>query len=143
MATSTFPRVKAALVEKLNDADWPARKPTVSYGWPRTDTREIVAIGGTTSSEQTWAQLGARRRDEDYRIEVAIMVTTPGQSQQKATERAFELLGVIENALRTDPGLGLEGVICAEVADPQVDEAPDTEGYIALVITGIRVTARI
>jgi hypothetical protein len=143
MATSTFPRVKAALVEKLTDANWPSRKPTVSYGWPRTDTREIVAVGGTTSSEQRWAQLGARRRDEDYRIEVAIMVTTPGQSQQSATERAFELLGVIENELRDDPGLGLEGVICVEVADPQVDEAPDTDGYIALVITGIRVTARI
>lgn len=143
MATASFPRVKAALVQKLTDADWDGRRPTISYGWPRTDTRELLAVGGTTSSEQRWAQLGARRRDEDYRIEVAIMVTTPGKSQQAATERAFEILAVMENVLRSDPILSEPGVIAVEVADPQVDEAPDTEGYIALILTGIRVTGRI
>jgi len=144
MASSSIPRAKAALVDILDAADWPAPRPTVSYGWPRDIDRELVMIGGTADGEQRWTSFGPRRRDEEYRIEVAVQVIRPGLSQRQATERAFELLAVIEAELRELPDLGL-GVelIVAELAVPRLREGPETEGYAALVTAGVGIRARI
>jgi hypothetical protein len=71
-------------------------------------------------------------------------VIRPGLSQRQATERAFELLAVIEDVLRTSPdlGLGVELTV-AEIATPRLREGPDAEGYAAVVTVGVGVRARI
>lgn len=143
MSSSSVPTVKAALVELLEAASWPAPRPAVSYGWPREVPREIVQVGGTTQGEQTWAAFGTRKRDETYRLEIAVQVIHPGQSQRAATERAFALLAVIEDVLRDHPTLGLADTLVAEIANPQLREGPEIEGYAAVVTAGIGVRARI
>jgi hypothetical protein len=144
MSSSSIPRVKAALLELLEGASWPSPAPTVSYGWPRDIDRELVMVGGTVDGEQTWTSFGPRRREETYRLELAVQVLRPGLTQQQATERAFELLAVIEDVLRTTPdlGLGLELTV-AELAVPRLREGPDTEGYAAVVTAGVGIRARI
>lgn len=143
MSSSSVPTVKAALVELLEAASWPAPRPAVSYGWPREVPREIVQVGGTTQGEQTWAAFGTRKRDESYRLELVVQVIHPGQSQRAATERAFALLAVIEDVLRDHPTLGLADTLVAEIANPQLREGPEIEGYAAVVTAGIGVRARI
>jgi hypothetical protein len=144
MSSSSIPRAKAALFDLLSAAAWPAPAPTVSYGWARDIDREVVMIGGTVDEEQTWASFGPRRRDETYRLKFVVQVTRPGLSQRQATERAFELLAVIEDTLRTTPdlGLGIELTV-AELADPRLREGPDTEGYAAVIEAGVAIRARI
>lgn len=144
MATSSIPRVKARLVERLDAAEWPGDRPQVTYGWPRDEQRELVAVVGTSErSEQTTAALGGRSRNEDYGLQVIITVQNPGLTQQQATERAFELLGVVEDVLRDDPTLGLGGLFVAEIDQPDLREAPAAEGYVAQVLARVRVRARI
>lgn len=143
MATSSIPRVKARLVERLDAAEWSGDRPQITYGWPRDEQRELVCIGGTIESEQRWVALGGRQRDEDYGLQVIVTVRRPGLSQTQATDRAFVLLGVIEDVLRADPTLGLDELFAVEVAQPRLAEAPDVEGFIAQVVTAVRVRARI
>jgi hypothetical protein len=144
MSSSSIPRAKAALLDLLTSATWPGPAPTVSYGWPREIDREVVMVGGTTDGEQEWVSFGPRRRDESYRIELVVQVLRPGFSQQQATERAFALLAVVEDVLRTTPdlGLGIELTV-AELAAPRLREGPDSEGYAAVVTAGVGVRARI
>lgn len=142
--SSSIPRAKAALLELLEAAAWPAPRPTVSYGWPREIDREVVMVGGTTEGEQSWVAFGPRRRDESYRLQVAVQVLRPGLTQREATERAFELLAVVEAELRAHPDLGLgPELIVAELAVPRLREGPDPEGYAAVVTAGVGVRARI
>lgn len=144
MATSSIPRVKARLVELLDGAQFPGDRPTVSYGWPRDPTRELVAVTQTIErTEQTWVALGGKKRDEDYGLQVIITVENPGMTQQQATERAFMLLGVLEDLLRDDPRMGLDEVIAVEVDQPDLREAPTKEGFVSQVLTRVRVRARI
>jgi hypothetical protein len=144
MATSSIPRVKARLVELLDAADWPDDRPKVSYGWTRDPVRELVVVGGTIErGDQTFVALAGRKRDEDYGLRVLINVTNPGMDQQAATERAFDLLGVVEDVVRADPKLGLDEVIAAQINQVELNEAPDVEGFVAQVIAAVRVRARI
>jgi len=143
MSSSSIPRVKAALVEHLEAAEWPGARPVVAYGWPRDIGREIVMIGGTAEGSQEWVAFGSRQREELYRLELVVQVMHPGQAQRAATERAFELLGVVEAVLRADPSLGLEDTLVAELAVPRLREGPDSEGYVTVVTAGVGIRARI
>lgn len=143
MSSSSIPTVKAALVERLELATWPGARPTVAYGWPRDIPREVIMVGGTAEGAQEWVAFGTRDRNETYRLTLVVQVTHPGQSQRVATERAFALLGVVEDVLRTDPTLGIADTLVAELAVPRLQEGPDTEGYAAVVTAGVGVRARI
>ena len=59
---------------------------------------------GTTNSDQDWSLLGGRRRQEDYYLQLWINVEHT--TQREATERAVEILGVVETTLRATPNLG-------------------------------------
>jgi hypothetical protein len=102
-----------------------------------TSTRETSQSWGPTST-------AVKRRDESYTLIVFVYASTPGSSQQEATERAYEIAGVLEQMLR--PGnqtLGVPGVLWAEFAAGDLTEAPGTDGYEAVVEIEIRVRARL
>jgi hypothetical protein len=102
-----------------------------------TSTRDTSQSWGPTST-------AVKRRDETYTLIVLIYASTPGSSQKEATERAYELAGVLEQLLR--PGnqtLGVAGVLWAEFAAGDLTEAPGTDGYEAVVEIEIRVRARL
>ena len=81
--------------------------------------------------------------NEFYRLDVIVQVIGPGLSQRQATERAFELLGVFELAVRDDPTLGLPDVIVAEIAQPRLNEGAVEGGSGAVVRSGVAIRARI
>lgn len=135
--------VKQAFLDLLNAATWPGSTPQISWGVPRTIEREAIVVGGTQNGDQDWSLLGGRRRQEDYYLQVWINVEHT--TQQAATTRAVELLGVIETELRATPHLN--GAVpagqWAEIRNPRLDEAPGTESYEAEISFDIHVKARI
>lgn len=149
--TSSIPAVKAALVglfERLLAND---DKVKVFYGVASGNAKEIVVVGNTAPrpESQQWATIGDRQREEDYGLIVFIDIDRSDTTQQAATERAFEILAVIEEAVREDVHLGLAQQyrsIEAQVQSvPTFIEEPnaDSRGYKARVDTVIFVKTRI
>lgn len=142
MATSTVPAVITALHRLLVDADWPLRIPSVTVGLPRQAEREMVIIGDV-NGDQEWASIGASRRDEDYTLDLFVVVLWPGYDQLEALTRAWELYAVVEDVIRANPGAGGTGVMWSEVKRPNGTSSVDDEGYAYQITSGVRTRARI
>ncbi len=144
---STVPAVKAALLEQLAAASWPGPRPDLSYGVPRDPwPRELIMLSSTRETSQTWgpSSTAIKRRDESYTLLCFVFASTPGSSQREATERAYELVAVIEQLIRpTNQTLSVPGVLWVEFAAGDLVEAPGTDGYEAVVECELRVRARI
>lgn len=143
MATSTAPAIKAALTAALEAAFAADTAVEVSYGAIALDEmrRQHVFLAGI-AIDQTWAAIGARKRDEDLVLDGAVAVMTPGLTQQQATERAFELLAVVEDTLRSN--VTVDGrAIQAAIKPRRLLETLEELGRGALIDFGIHVTARI
>jgi len=145
--TSTIPTVKAALVALAKDALAVPGFETVEveYGRGRDIPRESLLIGGTVQpEEQRWAVICNRGREERYSLELFVRITNPGDTQQESTERAFDVFGLIELALRENPTLEVPGVIQASIAQPELLEGVyDDEGFAAVIESGVAIQARI
>ena len=142
MATSTVPAVLTALHRNLVEADWPLRVPSVTVGLPRQAEREMVIIGDVVG-DQEWAAIGATRRDEDYTVDLYVVVLWPGYDQLEAMTRAWELYAVVEDVVRENPGAGGAGVMFSEVKRPSGATSVDDEGYAYQITSGVRTRARI
>lgn len=142
MATSTVPAVITALHELLVAADWPVRVPSITVGLPRQAEREMVMIGDVVG-DQEWAAIGGSRRDEDYTLDLYVVVLWPGYTQLEALTRAWELYAVVEDVLRANPGVGGPGVMFSEVKRPSGAMSVDDEGYAYQITSGVRTRARI
>lgn len=136
---------KRAILDLLSAASWPGAIPQLSWGTPRNFERECIIVGNVTNSEQQWAGIGNRRRDEDYRLDLVVWVNKAGDSQEDATVRAVELLAVVEAVVRANSNLSaaLPAGQWAEMRSPSLEEFPTEGGYGALVQSEIRVRARI
>ena len=119
MATSTIPVAKAELLAVLKERS-ELFGVQLTRGHPGdTAERELVWIG-KAEWEQVPAALGARRRHEEYTIHLHIEVVRPAE-QQEVSERAYELLEAVENALRDKANLN-EKVQVAQVSGGDEDE---------------------
>lgn len=142
MATSTVPAVLTALHRNLVEADWPLRVPSVTVGLPRQAEREMVILGDVVG-DQEWASIGGARRDEDYTVDLYVVVLWPGYDQLEAMTRAWDLYAVVEDVVRENPGAGGAGVMFSEVKRPSGATSVDDEGYAYQITSGVRTRARI
>lgn len=145
MASTTQPAAKAALVALFTPL-FAADGAAFSYGHPGGGLQERHGWVGDTDdeSDQEWAALGARARDETYALRLVVVSAVPGSSQQQATEDAFEMFGLMEAGLRANVTLGITGVLVAEIKGPRLDEYVNgDEGFAASVASAARVRARI
>ncbi|HWH27577.1 MAG TPA: hypothetical protein VNU26_01220 [Mycobacteriales bacterium] len=138
---TTAPRAKKALHTMLA-----AAMPGVQVvrGHPGdTIEDELVQVGRVRAGRQEWAALAAdkRPRDEHYSIEVYIQVLGPGRPQDEVTERAYELMALVDQQLRNDPTLGGTVRSC-QLSDFEDDETPYEEGRAATVTVQVRCNAR-
>jgi len=136
---------KRAILDLLGAADWPGAMPQLSWGTPKVLEREHIVLGDVNNSDQEWAGIGDRRRNEDYRIEIWVGVSKAGDSQEEATTRAVELFGVVETVLRANSNLSaaIPAGQWAEIRSPSLTEYPTDGGFAAFVGSEIRVKARI
>jgi hypothetical protein len=142
VATSTVPATLAALTELLVEQDFPTRQPSVTLGLPRQPEREMVIIGNV-SGDQQWASIGTQRRDESYTVDLYTVVLWPGYTALEAMQRAWEMFGVVETAIRDNVQVGGTGVLWNEIATPTGDLSVEDEGYAYQVTSALRVRARI
>lgn len=148
MASSTIPDAVAALIALLNAATWPVARPRIDDGivdLPSVERIEILDTYAVGDDTQQWAQLGHRSRDEQYAIEIKIH--TPSltvDSISAARERAFSLLAVVEDTVRTNVNLGVTGITSTSIRQPtHRQETPDTGQRWVRINTALRVNARI
>lgn len=126
---------------------------TVYWGDPGPQTdRECVIIGDTSSpaspTEQTWAAIGARKRDEKYDLGVHTFVNKPGLTAREAAVRGYAIVALLETALRVDVTLGLPQAGTLEFIEIQVAQVslqtwPAQEGFVAYLPWALRVHTRI
>lgn len=144
MATSTAPTFMNALHDAL------VARPNlagvrVNYGPALPDPgRESVNILGL-AGEQSFAGLGQLAKEEVYTVEVLILVIREGQQTQPAVERAYALMGELENQLRetlTSPTMG-NTVRVAAVESVSLEVGASDTTRSALLTIGVRVQARI
>jgi len=100
-AVSTVPGVKAALVD-LMKSEAALSDVTVGYGDPGVNRmqREHIFLGDAIQNEDSWAPFGRLLRDEKYSLQLYIHAARPAGTQQEATERVYELFGVIALMVR-------------------------------------------
>ena len=140
MAGSAYAVAKARLVTKLDAHATLTSK--VTYGDAEANgARELVMVlASPGEADEIWATIGNQARDEEFDIVVLCEVVRPGDSQQEATERAFELLGRIETVLRSNPRLN--GSHWCELVPQRLAEQPGDDGYQAAAEARVAVFAR-
>lgn len=144
MAISTAPAFLNALHDALSARTGLAGV-RVNYGPALPDPgRESINILGSTG-EQEWASLGRLAKEEVYTVQLMILVIREGQQTQPAVERAYELLGEVENELRENALSPTEGntVRVAAVSTVNLEVGASDTTRSALLTIGIRVQARI
>ncbi|MER5601517.1 hypothetical protein [Streptomyces sp. NPDC002265] len=107
MTTSALPRAIAALLEILRAADG-LDDVDIIDGPPTADeaTADFLAVGWPGSEDaaaettQDFNSAGARTRDEEFSIVSVIDVWSGDDGFATVRERAFAILGVVEQALR-------------------------------------------
>lgn len=121
MATSTIPAVKAALVSLIG-----AALPGVQVTWstPREDKQPEWIRVGDVRGRQAAARIGRQARKETYTVEIHVsLVKSDVEDPRVLTDRAFELVGEIEDVLRADETLGgVPGLIWAVVEKSDLSE---------------------
>lgn len=100
MTTATaLPAAKSAL---LALADGAISDSTVEfcYGHPGTNrAKEIISVRDAATT-LSWGPFGVQEKDENLTIELVVSCREGGTNQRTVTERAFDLLDLIDTALR-------------------------------------------
>lgn len=118
----------------------PADSVFVGYdGDPEGDMQAV-------SSDEDWAGIGAKRRDERFTVQCAIVVLVGTAVPLEAIERAYAILAIIAHRLRVDPSLGLgpprSPVYYAEVGSVAVHNDQTSRGIQTRMVFGVRVRTR-
>lgn len=132
MSTSAAPRFKAALYAACQSL-YPAPV-QVAYGHPGlTQEDDIVSVGRTTSNLDVATYSPNRSREETITCEVVFSCYRGGgpEMEQVVEERAYQLLGLLEDYVRTtDITVGgavrwcmLSNVECDGATDPDILQA--------------------
>lgn len=79
------------------------------------------ASGEAFSSDEGWAGLGAKKKDETVNIHCSVHVTNGDADTTAARTRAYELFGAVEDAIhRPSPSMGLSPPSWAAVASSRM-----------------------
>jgi len=124
MSGTTMPSVVDLLITRWNalltGGTFPAGT-FIADGYPGPDIPTVmVAVGGTpeptAEGTQTWAYLGAKTKEENYKVQAVVSVgfggdgeqaeVTGADAQQAARNLAYTVGHAIESDLIADPTLG-------------------------------------
>lgn len=144
MAVSTVPQAKAKILDLL-DARPGLAGVTRAYTYPADEAsigREHIHLGDVSQTE-VWGAIGGQRRDEDFTIEIVILVRKFGDDPQATETRLWVLREEVATALRSD--LTLSGILnqWCELTNTRVDQFPLTDGWTSRARLTVRCTARI
>lgn len=76
-------------------------KEVITIGWDGDEDNDEAV-----QSQQAWAAIGQKAKDETLQIPCAAIAWRGDTNIKAVRDRAYELLGEVEDALRADPSLG-------------------------------------
>jgi hypothetical protein len=97
------------------------------------------------STQQTWAGLGQRKRDEEIQIICAVVTLTGNAdtSWKASRDSAFALLEKVGQTLRADPSLALSPPSVAELMPGDLFQENGPEGLQARIVFAIHHKTRV
>jgi hypothetical protein len=97
------------------------------------------------ASEQEWAGIGTRKRNETLDITCAAVVSVGGgDSRWKSTrDRAITLIDAVGEALRANPSLGLPPPCVAELRPGEYFQENGPNGYQARFVFTVHIETRV
>lgn len=146
MATrSVIPPTKQKIIDLLNaKAVITASNVQVSYSAPANLDRESIYFYGVRfRHDLPVMRTGRKPRDEEFVLLVAIAASSPGNSSKEAEERAFVLLGELEDIVADDPTLGQTVEWSKLTESDGGNPEPDAEGWDGLIKVGVECKARL
>lgn len=105
LGTSRIWQVWQAVYDICNDIAWPALdEPVEVYlgDEGKTTARNVVVVYANRESNQDWATLGQRAKDDEFDINIDFRVWNPGDTAQEAKDKLQQVSDAIELALRTN-----------------------------------------
>jgi|SRR5688572_26375711 len=99
----TLPAVKKQLTELLKEAPGVGLAGVqVTYGHPGLDhtTEADCYLDGTDDSDTAWANLRGKN-DERYSLQMYVIVESPGDDEEEATDRAHAVFEAAREVIRT------------------------------------------
>jgi hypothetical protein len=146
MADPTPGTVIPALLDVLENAvEWPSPGPQVTLGSNPNLENQVVMLG-VVDGDEDWAQIGGRKRDEDYTVDLFVLVSVPGDSALEACTRAWDLFARISATLRDPDHIATghdAGVLWNEVKRPRGVPTIEAEGHGYVIESAVRFRARI
>lgn len=92
----------------------------------------------TATSQQEWAGLGAKKKNEEITLTCAILVQRGSTDVRGCRTRTYEVFAAVENTLRADPSLGFPTpTVCAvtEHSFHQEQTADGIQGRLPFTVT--------
>lgn len=149
LKTSAVPAAFEALYLELDAIEWEGRRVDVlltSDVWDQS--RECVLLG-EVRGDQEWALLGARSKDEEFTVDLFVVVRWPGHVRLEAATRAWEILAQVERLLADPAYIALAqsagvqwNALTSPIGTPTVED--EGAGYVvkAMVKFKSRITPR-
>lgn len=150
--SSTVPTVLEDLEQLLKDVVWPARASGVESPVDIRGSAELGSAGreavliGQVRGSQEYTAMGARSRDEDFRIEMFVVIRFPGDTALEAALRAWQLFGVLERLFTSAEYIAMgerAGVLWNEFVDLVGTPTAEDEGSGHVIQSHLRVRSRI
>ena len=145
-SVSTIPAARAALYDLLvagapAQTAVPARKVQIAYGPPAHEEMEVVALLGVRNVDEDAGAIGARRREEEYLLEVGVKVHNPaagaGSDAAKLVDaRGFALAEWVRTVVHRH--WTLSGTVRTAFVSSQITDGvqlPDKGALIFLLLT--------
>lgn len=103
-SSSSAPRVKKAILEHLT-AEAGMKGVQVAYAHPGSAIQQEAVYFHRTIENEAPASLGQLRKTEEYSLDLIVDVVQDGDDAQAAEERCWELVAVVEQYVRANPGI--------------------------------------
>jgi|GEM_PF-6267064 len=139
LGTSRIWQVWQAVYDICNAIAWPALEQEVEVYLsddPKDSGRNVVVVYANRESNQDWATIGQRAKDDEFDINIDFRVWNPGDTAQEAKDKLQLVSDEIESALRTNfqgpNATAIAGVAWMHVSSVTPNVLVVDEGYAGL-----------
>lgn len=105
--------------------------------------RELAWVGEIEWEYDRPESVGNMSRDEEYKILLTFEVHRPGDTQREANLRVEEMMQATQGLLRQRNPLGIPNVLSIGIEPRLLGEGQDADGRGAILVTSVRIRARI
>ena len=150
--TSTIPTAYDLLYTAIDGISWTDRSVGVTSDVQVEISTEVANLGrevvllGQVRGEQEYTSIGARTRDEDYTIDLWVIIRWPGDTGLEALARAWQVWAEVESLLSSAPHITLgqaSGVLWNELKTPVGTPTNEDAGAGYVIRSGVKVRSRI